>query len=412
MQDQSTNIECIDRVRISERVMIFRTHRSPCWYVQYNQDGRQFKPSLKTRSQKQAQLLARKVDAQLTLGATPERRKRVIRIEEASEQYIRSQKEHVGAKTLAQYRRDLLQFARFSDEVKVWRLADADAEHLETYAERLRTSGSPKLQRYLKKDGAAKSMREGPIRPKTVRAKLKTIRQMIKWAAKRRLVDHDPCAAYRLPPEPKIRPQPFTPAELKTILKASDSPFRSLFNFFRLTGLRNDELCWLLKTDVDSQFRFIYVRAKICPFTGRAWQPKHGNDRIVPLCAEAREIAQAAMRSSTGPWLFGARETRGSRPGQFRKARIWRALKAVLKANSIDHGTVHTFRHCYCSFLANHNVSPFIVMKYMGHSSLDIVMTYYHAATDDLLSGMASLDFGLMLKPDTRGPQSSQLPAK
>ena len=36
-------------------------------------------------------------------------------------------------------------------------------------------------------------------------------------------------------------------------------------------------------------------------------------------------------------------------------------------------------------------------MKFMGHSSLDIVMQYYHAGTDDLLTGMAGIDFGKML---------------
>ena len=77
--------------------------------------------------------------------------------------------------------------------------------------------------------------------------------------------------------------------------------------------------------------------------------------------------------------------------------RLWKALKVVLKAAGITHGTIHTFRHCFCSYLANQNVSPFLVMKFMGHSSLDIVMTYYHAATPDLLSGMASVDFTSML---------------
>ena len=41
-------------------------------------------------------------------------------------------------------------------------------------------------------------------------------------------------------------------------------------------------------------------------------------------------------------------------------------------------------------------------MKFMGHSSLDIVMTYYHAGTQDLLAGMASVDFGRMLTEEPK----------
>lgn len=43
----------------------------------------------------------------------------------------------------------------------------------------------------------------------------------------------------------------------------------------------------------------------------------------------------------------------------------------------------------------------------MGHSNLDIVMTYYHPATTDLLNGMASVDFRLMLS--TQAKQSSDV---
>jgi hypothetical protein len=43
--------------------------------------------------------------------------------------------------------------------------------------------------------------------------------------------------------------------------------------------------------------------------------------------------------------------------------------------------------------MANANVSPFKVMKIVGHSSLDIILTYYHVSEDELLVAVDGVDF-------------------
>lgn len=52
----------------------------------------------------------------------------------------------------------------------------------------------------------------------------------------------------------------------------------------------------------------------------------------------------------------------------------------------------HAFRHAFCSHLANAGVSPFQVMKLMGHSSMDVVLTYHHAAGDALSQAVQTAD--------------------
>ncbi len=47
--------------------------------------------------------------------------------------------------------------------------------------------------------------------------------------------------------------------------------------------------------------------------------------------------------------------------------------------------------------MANANVSPFKVMKIVGHSSLDIILTYYHVSEDELLDAVDGVDFAAML---------------
>src|SRR5438876_653661 len=132
-----------NRIEISERLTIFRTSRSPCWYAQYNLEGDQFKPSLKTRSLKQARVLAQKIDAELTLGMRPQQRRKATSIRAAVEGYLASQVVHLDPKSLAIYKRDLMQFVVFSEEEAVRKLDGATAQHLELFEERIRTIGPP-----------------------------------------------------------------------------------------------------------------------------------------------------------------------------------------------------------------------------------------------------------------------------
>lgn len=401
------------RIRVGSRVTIYQTPASRFWYMNYNTNNRQVRQSLKTTKKKQAIDLATKKDAQLVLGQDNAPRQRTTSIREAAEKYLASQKTHLGEQSQPRYARELMQFVTFSDQVGVRLLEHATAEHFEAFQARLGMIGSPAHRKYMKKDKTPKRVRGGPNGPGTTRGKMKMVRQFLKWSTRRQLVRYDPSPGYRLPPPSKLKPQPFTAAELRKILDAAVAPFKDVFDFFRLTGLLNEELCWLMKEDVDAQLRFVHVRRKTCPFTGTLWTPKHSNERIIPLAPQALEIAKRRLKESHGPWLFHAPNTIGPRPGQFTKQRILKNLKVILKAQGIGHGTVHTFRHCFCSFLANAGVSPFLVMKFMGHASLDIVMTYYHAGHDDLLAGMAAVDLGKMLGESAqRTPQTSKEPAK
>jgi integrase len=237
--------------------------------------------------------------------------------------------------------------------------------------------------------------------PRTVRDKLKVVRQLIKWARKRNLLRADPAAGYDLPPAVKAKAYCWTAGELAAVLDNAPPGFRDLFDFLRLTGLRADELCWLTKDDLSVDPPHVRVRAKTCPVSGGAWRPKHGSERIVPLCADALAVARRAGAASPGPWLFHAPGTRGTQPGRWRKNRLWQAVKAAMRAGGVARGTTHTFRHAFCSFLARRGVSPFAIMKVMGHDSLEIVLQYCHTTERDLLEAIAPVPFGAMLETAT-----------
>jgi len=58
----------IERIRVGDRATIFRTPASPCWYIQFNLEGKQYRLSLKTHSKKRALELAKKKDAPVGPG--------------------------------------------------------------------------------------------------------------------------------------------------------------------------------------------------------------------------------------------------------------------------------------------------------------------------------------------------------
>jgi integrase len=393
----------VERESVGDRVTIYRDLRiSPNWYAQFSVDGKQFRPSLKTRSKKRALELARKRDAELVLGiAETPASKRSATINAAIEKYLRSLKDRGrDPKTLIIYARDLGQLESFSRERGVTKLRDLTADLLEEFQRLLLSKGyrTPEPADLPKRRFKSKLH---PNAPRTVRSKMKTIRQLIRFALKRRMMAEDPSPGYFLPAAIKTQANCWSPQELKAILDYADPLVKEMFDFLRYTGLRSQELCWLTKEDLDLVTGQIKIRRKTCPQTGQTWRPKHGNERTLPLCTEALAVAKKAFSQSPGPWLFYAPDTGRKRQGHWQSQRLWRLLKKAMREAKVTKGTIHTFRHVFCSFLANRakdKVAPFQVMKLMGHGSMDIVLMYYHAGDQELSAAISGVDFGTMLQ--------------
>jgi integrase len=400
-----------ERERIGEHVTIYRIPDSPCWYIQFNKLGRQYRYSLRTRSKKRAVQIARRKDAELILN-TPtatEVPRSATTVLAAAARYLASQRRHVSTVTLEGYARDVDQFTRFVESKGIHRLDALTSALLEEYEQVLRESGPPRPPTSPRSDGRPPRLRgyRGAVSSRSIHNKLKSVRQMIKWAVRRRLVSHDPVPDYRLPPMPDSRPRPFTPQELSAILSKAAPPFRDILDFLRLTGLRSGELCWLMKDDIDRDLRFVRVRKKTCPLTGRTWQPKHGRDRLVPLCPPAAAIADRQRHAHDEPWLFPAPRPVVKTAGRLERGQINYALQVARRAAGVTHGRVHALRHTYCSFVANAGVPAFLVMRYMGHANLRTLLNYYHAGEEELLGGIQYIDFDRMLSEN--GPKA--LPA-
>lgn len=308
-------------------------------------------------------------------------------------EYVQSVAAHEAVEsTLQSYRRYLNQFLKFANANGVFRLNHVTAGLLESFQEALKSDPTPK---------SPETTRGGRFKrntARTIRDKLKTVRQLIRWALHRKMLSSDPTVGYRLPSKPKAEAYCWTPEEFRRLRACFEEEWRDVFDFFALTGVRHGEFCWFLRDDVILAPRpYLHVRPKECPQTGMRWRPKHNRERIIPLCPEAVQIARRALEFSPGPWLFWSPNARSRQTGHYLSGPIIRALNRAKKKAGIGKGTVHTFRHWFCSFAANNGVPPTKLMRILGHESLEITLRYYHLAEGELLDTLNGLPFEQLL---------------
>ena len=371
------------------RVTIYKSAASSSWYVQYNcpSDG-QRKRSLRTRNKKQARRRAWEIAVRLNSGDVDLTARRGLLLKDAINGFL-SDKHRIGRRdsTIIEYRRNLEQFHQFVSDSGVVRLSQLTPTHMEEYEAQLRKAGITLRRKATTRGRPAKRNNAN-----TVLEKIKLVKSLAKWAVSMRKLADNPISGYQLPSGGKPENYCFTAHEVQAICDSADPFFAHVFRFLAVTGLRQGELIWLTKADVDLEQRLLWIRTKVFPDEGLRWDPK-GDDRAVPLSKPALAIATRMLASSDGRWMFAAPPAPGVLDARLRASRLWTQLKKAKNAAGIAQGTLHSFRHYFVSTMANANVSPFKVMKIVGHRNLDIVLTYYHVSVDELLSDINEVEF-------------------
>jgi len=139
-------------------------------------------------------------------------------------------------------------------------------------------------------------------------------------------------------------------------------------------GLRLSEGLNLHISDIDSQRMMIHVH-----------RGKGAKDRFVPLPQNTLQLLRKYWATHKNPVLIFPALGRGQNfgptsktpmsiegvQGAFRRAKF----AADIKKRRVS---IHTLRHCYATHLLERGVSPRVVQRYMGHSSLETTMAYFH----------------------------------
>ncbi|MCG8585859.1 MAG: tyrosine-type recombinase/integrase [Pirellulales bacterium] len=367
---------------------------SPNWYVQYNHPEKgQIASSLRTRNFKEAKRKAGRIVSRLLQGEIDSPTRQGPKLKDAIELFV-ADKERRGRKqsTVTEYRRALLQFAQFCSRHRVTMLGSVTPELMQRYETELRTKGVP-----LPKEKKTRGRPPKPNNATSVHEKVKLVKSLAKFALSWDLISRNPIRGYNLPQDGKPNVHCYTPKEVADICGHAEPYFGDIFNFFAHTGLRQSELRWATKADFDAKRRVLLIRPKRFKTDNLSWDPK-GDSRAVPLCDPAFAIAKRFAETTKGRWLFPAPWVPVAIDDRMRSCRLHSHLKKAKKAAGVERGVLHSFRHFFVSTMANANVSPFKVMKMVGHRSLDIILTYYHVDIEDLLETIIEVDFQIKIQ--------------
>ena len=169
----------------------------------------------------------------------------------------------------------------------------------------------------------------------------------------------------------KKKLQPLTPKEEEDLLGClvKRSPLvADLVSLYLDTGCRKMELLNLKVRDVDVERARILVDGKTGP-------------RTIPLRSSR---AKEALRS----YVAGKREDQYIFT-DIHPTTIKYHLDIALKVVGIRRTfTVHDLRHTYCTRLSEEGISPFVIQKLVGHSSISTTERYTHLSLNGILGAL------------------------
>jgi len=218
-----------------------------------------------------------------------------------------------------------------------------------------------------------------PAKARTVNFEVSTLRTFFYYLINERGIPmQNPCTRFKPLKDEKEkarrRPPTYTRDELNRLFAKCGASDKAAFAALLLTGLREQELCYLTWKDVDLKKDTIRV-------TGQGkekFSPKDYEERVIPLPPDLVALLKKIPRTSD--WVFPSSIGR-------RETHLLRRLKRVAKRAKLEHATLHKFRHTYATRLLESGCDIVTVQHLMGHSDLDTTRQYLNP--DDTLKRAA-----------------------
>lgn len=205
----------------------------------------------------------------------------------------------------------------------------------------------------------------------TINRKLSPLRILLEAARKRKWLVEAP----ELPhwKEGKGRVRFFTDPEeaqlLRTVLNF-DPDCHALFMFLIDTGARVGEALKLEWRDLTNK------RATF-------WDTKNGDSRTVPLTKRVvAMLNERDLDQRSRPFSLTYPEVRHT----------WDRVRTILGKDRDAQWVIHTLRHTCASRLVQRGVPLIVVMKWLGHKSIQMTMRYAHLAPSNLDEAVLTLD--------------------
>ena len=274
-------------------------------------------------------------------------------------------------------------------------LQQLEPYHLESYFANKRISG--------RHDGKGGGLSENTLKKHYV-----ILNSAIKKAIKLKLIKYNPVKAVETPKPEKKETEIMSQQDYEKILDIlKDDLLMFTFVFMDLmTGLRRSELLGLEWEDVDFNKKIIKVKKRLVKITG-GWkhEKKTKNDssrRKVKLSNKLKKILkrykkeQAKIRLQLDDEYYDKKEFIFCRPDgyPYHPDTYNKKLNDYIdKAELSQKYTIHTLRHTFATMNVNNKISPEIVQKMLGHSTISTTIDiYYHHDTEMQKEAINKLD--------------------
>jgi len=200
--------------------------------------------------------------------------------------------------------------------------------------------------------------------PRSVYNKFETVMTFLKANGIRGLVGKNDWPRYT-----EEEPEMYEQAELDKLFKACDEEERLWFEFFLMTGMREQEVMYAYWSDVN--FAASTVRVSHKP--DRGWTPKAYKEREIPIPTKLvkKLKARKAKSDKTCGLVF---PTSGCNP----KLDFLDCLKACAERAKLDKDDfwLHKFRATFATRCLWAGVDLRTVQQWLGHSAMESTMRY------------------------------------
>jgi integrase/recombinase XerD len=263
--------------------------------------------------------------------------------------------------SLASYRRDLTQWARW----------------LDGRGSTLLTAERGDVEAFLAGQYRAKA------KPTSVARRLSALRRFYRLQLQQATLKADPTLRVAAPKLPRRLPKNLSEAQVEALLAVPDTSTtlglrdRAMLETLYATGLRVSELVGLKLAAVSLDMGVVRVLGK------------GSKERLVPLGEEAigwltRYLA-AARPALLGPGTSDATFLTARRGAMTRQA-FWALIKRCALAAGIPPATLspHVLRHAFATHLLNHGADLRVVQMLLGHADITTTTIYTHVARERL----------------------------
>lgn len=346
---------------VGDIVSIFQRGRH--WYANYQLEGKQHRPSLKTTSKEEARRRAIQLEAKILEGccqltSPPAALADVVR---DYQQFLLTERR--AKKTLVKYDKILERLLNLAGQRGVRSVNEVNLKLMDAYrSERVQASAAPK----------------------TVYTQSVVVRQLVNFALSRDMLAIDPLKGLKLKKPRPTRQPCWTYEQVRQILAASPEEIKAALTLLSETGMRFGELSWLTWEDIDLTANVLHIQPK------DGWRPKTGDQRAVPLNVTIKKVLESLPKR--WHWVVTMPPSaRYPRPGrQWTERRLLAALHRVLKKLKLP-GKLHTFRHTFISNALLQGTPVSVVREWVGHVDEEVLKLYTHVHNDASQAAMQRL---------------------